>query len=159
MIRRGSPPPKGENMKSFKEMTQEEKTAELVQTELMKDLDFCFTCKPYLTGNGYAFTLPHRWGFKDGDIILLQAVDRYGKKSKAYKRVCKQSTKNNSCIVFLDKYWDYDYTDYLTVTVNLIGRNCPPKMLRMIIYKLQTEGTFDESDLGTEEGVYLKKTD
>lgn len=87
---------------------------------------FYNTCKAYKSGLGHAVTIPKRWGFREGDLIDLHIDDSYGNTVNTYKRICRQSSKQNGLIVFIEKSWGLDISDFITMRVKLIGRSCPP---------------------------------
>ena len=104
---------------------------------------FYNTCKAYKSGLGHAITIPKRWGFRDGDLIDIHIDDSFGNSVDAYKRICRQSSKQNGLIVFMEKAWGLELSDFITVRVKLIGRSCPPHGVKQATAKL---GMTDEED-------------
>lgn len=86
---------------------------------------FFSTCMAHKTGNGHAVTIPKRWGFKDGDLVDVRMEDSTGAYVHDYKRLCRQSTKQNGIVMFIDKSWGMNLDDFVTIRIILIGRNYP----------------------------------
>ena len=86
---------------------------------------FFSTCMAHKTGNGHAVTIPKRWGFKDGDLVDVRMEDSTGAYVHDYKRLCRQSTKQNGIVMFIDKSGGMNLNDFVTIRIILIGRNYP----------------------------------
>ena len=119
---------------------------------------FFNTCLVHKTGNGHAVTIPKRWGFKDGDLVDLRIEDFAGNIVHDYKRLCKQSTTQTGLIMFIDKSWGLDLTNFITIRIMLIGRNCPPGK-GSDARRHQKEREKDEEDPLQDEGIFDQEGD